>query len=89
MDTSRPIKGLPAGSSLKDVGYDEVGMDEGWAACPPSPSGHGRDPSVDSRAKMPRQIVKKPFDIGDNKTSLFHRLNSDGTLKIEMAWPNA
>ena len=35
VDTSRPIKGMPAGSSLKDLGFNEVGMDEGWAACPP------------------------------------------------------
>jgi alpha-galactosidase len=31
-DTSRPIVGLPVGSSLVDVGFAEVGLDEGWAS---------------------------------------------------------
>lgn len=33
IDTTRPIVGLPSGSSLKDMGYAEVGIDEGWASC--------------------------------------------------------
>jgi alpha-galactosidase len=36
-DTSRAIVGMPAGSSLFDLGYDEVGMDEGWAGCTAKP----------------------------------------------------
>jgi hypothetical protein len=43
-DTSRPIVGMPAGSSLSDLGYDEVGMDEGWAKCAPKPG----YPAIDS-----------------------------------------
>ena len=27
-DTSQPIKGMPKGTSLKDLGYSSVGMDE-------------------------------------------------------------
>lgn len=81
VDTSRPIKNRPAGTSLRDLGYNEVGMDEGWAACPPQPGPHphGRDPRVDPRAQ-PRQNVTSPFPIGDNQTSMYHRLNSDGTI---------
>ena len=36
IDTSRPIKGKPAGTSLRDLGFNQVGMDEGWATCPPA-----------------------------------------------------
>ena len=50
IDTSRPIKGRPAGSSLRDLGFNQVGMDEGWATCPASKKinpktgySHGRD----------------------------------------------
>ena len=28
VDTSRPIKGKPAGTSLRDLGFNQVGMDE-------------------------------------------------------------
>lgn len=82
IDTSRPIKGKPAGTSLKDLGFNQVGMDEGWAACPPAkgPPGksHGRDPSVDPRAAAERQQVDAPFSIGGEKTAMYHRLNPDG-----------
>jgi len=80
-DTSRPIKGMAAGTSLKDLGYHSVGMDEGWAACPPQPGPypHGRDPRVDPRASMPRLNVTGPFPIGGNKTAMYHGLNADGT----------
>jgi len=91
IDTQRPIKNMPVGSSLKDLGYDEVGMDEGWTACPASPDMHGRDPNYDPRANMPRQNVSKPFDIGNNRTSMFHRLNADGTTSPvvdELAFPD-
>ena len=37
VDASRPIRGMPAGSSLRSLGYDNVGMDEGWAVCEPQP----------------------------------------------------
>jgi alpha-galactosidase len=37
VDTSRPIRGMPAGASLRSLGYDSVGMDEGWAVCEPQP----------------------------------------------------
>ena len=37
IDTSRPIKGLPPGSSLLSLGFNSVGMDEGWAVCEPKP----------------------------------------------------
>jgi len=37
VDGSRAIRGRPAGSSLRDLGYGSVGMDEGWAACAPQP----------------------------------------------------
>lgn len=37
VDTSRPIRGLPAGSSLLTLGYNSVGLDEGWAVCEPKP----------------------------------------------------
>lgn len=40
VDTSRPIIGRPQGTSLRDLGYSTVGMDEGWAACGPFPSGN-------------------------------------------------
>ena len=88
VDTSRPIKGLPAGTSLKDLGYNEVGMDEGWAACPPSTGQHGssipvgRNVSIDPRAAMKRQQVSAPgFSIGGGKYSMYHRLNSStGTI---------
>ena len=65
-------KGMPAGTSLKDLGFTSVGMDEGWTACPPKPGPHphGRDPSVDPRAVMKRQNVAHPFPIGNNKTSM-------------------
>ena len=53
IDTSRPIKGRPAGSSLLDLGFNQVGMDEGWATCPASKKinpktgySHGRDLGV-------------------------------------------
>ena len=29
--------GRPACTSLRDLGYGSVGMDEGWAACAPQP----------------------------------------------------
>jgi hypothetical protein len=32
VNTERAIKGMPSGASLKDLGYDEVGMDEGLPA---------------------------------------------------------
>lgn len=72
VDTSRAIKGMPAGTSLRDLGYRSVGMDEGWAACPPKPGPdpHGRDPRVDPRAKMRRQNVTAPFPIGGGLTSM-------------------
>ena len=92
VDGSRPIKGRPAGTSLMDLGFDEVGMDEGWAACPASPDNHGRDPNYDPRARMPRQAVPKPFDIGNNRTSMMHRLNNkDGSTEPvvdELAFPD-
>ena len=77
---------MPTGSSLKDIGFDEVGMDEGWAACPPSKKmtkngkSHGRDPAIDPRAAAKRQQVDKAFSIGNNQTSMMHRMNSDGTI---------
>lgn len=37
VDSSRPIRGLPAGSSLLTLGFNSVGMDEGWAVCAPKP----------------------------------------------------
>ena len=37
VDTSRPIVGMPAGSSLLTLGYNEVGLDSGWAHCEPPP----------------------------------------------------
>jgi hypothetical protein len=37
VDSSRPIAGRPAGTSLAALGYASVGMDEGWAACAPQP----------------------------------------------------
>jgi hypothetical protein len=37
VDSSRPIAGRPAGTSLAALGYASVGMDEGWAACTPQP----------------------------------------------------
>jgi hypothetical protein len=37
VDGSRAIRGRPAGSSLLDLGFDSVGMDEGWQACAPQP----------------------------------------------------
>ena len=37
VDTSRAIRGLPAGSSLLTLGFNNVGMDEGWAVCEPQP----------------------------------------------------
>ena len=87
VDTSRPIKGMPAGSSLKDLGFNEVGMDEGWAACPPCTGsgpdhppggpGHGRNVSVDPRAAMKRQQVPaEGFSIGNGKYSQFHLINT-------------
>ena len=82
-DASRPIKGKPTGTSLKDLGFGEVGMDEGWAACPPKPGPHphGRDPSVDPRAAMPRTNVSAPgFPIGGGKTTMMHRQNKDGSI---------
>lgn len=39
VDGSRPIFGLPAGSSLFDLGFNEAGIDEGWASCGPWPTG--------------------------------------------------
>lgn len=82
VDKSRPINGKPAGTSLLDLGFSSVGMDEGWAACPPKPGPfpHGRDPRVDPRASMKRQNVTKPFDIGHGKTSLYHKANPDGSI---------
>lgn len=81
-DTSRPIKGRPVGSSLKDLGYNSVGLDEGWAACPPQkgPFPHGRDPRVDPRVNRPRQNVTAPFSIGHGKKSMYHRANPDGSI---------
>ena len=58
VDTSRAIKGKPVGTSLKDLGFDGVGMDEGWAACMPRPGPfpHGRDPYVDpGTSALPRR----------------------------------
>jgi hypothetical protein len=37
VDTSRPIVGMPPGSSLLTLGYNEVGLDSGWAHCEPPP----------------------------------------------------
>lgn len=37
VDTSRPINKLPIGSSLLSLGFNSVGMDEGWAVCEPKP----------------------------------------------------
>lgn len=37
VDTSRPIVGMPPGSSLFTLGYNEVGLDSGWAKCMPAP----------------------------------------------------
>jgi alpha-galactosidase len=89
-DTLRPIRGMPPGTSLKDLGYSEVGMDEGWAVCPacqggpgaPGGPNHGRDASVDPRAAVQRQSVPAPgFPIGDGKFSMFHRLdNTTGVI---------
>eukprot|EP00038_Savillea_parva_P008836 m.179517 g.179517 ORF g.179517 m.179517 type:complete len:497 (-) comp14778_c0_seq1:22-1512(-) len=81
VNSSRPIKGMPPGTSLLDLGYKSVGMDEGWAACPaqPGPFPHGRDPRVDPRAAMKRMNVPEPFPIGHNMTAEYHKLNSDGT----------
>jgi alpha-galactosidase len=39
VDTSRAIVGRPTGTSLRDIGYATVGMDEGWASCGPFPTG--------------------------------------------------
>jgi alpha-galactosidase len=36
-DTSRPIRKRPAGTSLAALGFNSVGMDEGWAVCQPKP----------------------------------------------------
>lgn len=82
VDTSRPIKGKPAGTSLKDLGFDGVGMDEGWAACMPKPGPfpHGRDPRVDPRAMIKRQNVTAYFPIGAGKTAEIHRANADGSI---------
>lgn len=81
-DASRPIKGKPTGTSLKDLGFGEVGMDEGWAACPTKgwPFPHGRDPRVDPRALTPRENITAPFSIGGGKTALYHRANADGSV---------
>ena len=86
IDTSRPIKGKPAGTSLKDLGFNQVGMDEGWATCPPAKTdpktgySHGRNPLVDPRARQPRTNVSKPFSIGGGKTSMYHQANADGSI---------
>ena len=86
IDTSRPIKGKPAGTSLRDLGFNQVGMDEGWATCPPAKTdpktgySHGRNPLVDPRAATPRTNVSKPFSIGGGKTSMYHRANADGSI---------
>ena len=86
IDTSRPIKGKPVGTSLKDLGFNQVGMDEGWATCPPAKTdpktgySHGRNPLVDPRAWQPRTNVSKPFSIGGGKTSMYHQANADGTI---------
>ena len=86
IDTSRPIKGKPAGTSLRDLGFNQVGMDEGWATCPPAKTdpktgySHGRNPLVDPRAWQPRTNVSKPFSIGGGKTSMYHRANADGSI---------
>ena len=40
VDSSRAIIGRPTGTSLRDIGYATVGMDEGWAACGPFPAGN-------------------------------------------------
>ena len=37
VDKSRPIVGMPTGSSLLTLGYNEVGLDSGWAKCMPAP----------------------------------------------------
>lgn len=37
VDTTRPIKGRPVGTSLKDLGFKSIGTDEGWQACAPQP----------------------------------------------------
>ena len=37
VDTSRTIKGRPAGTSLKDLLYNSVGIDEGWQSCAAQP----------------------------------------------------
>jgi hypothetical protein len=84
VDTARPIKNRPAGSSLRDIGFNQVGMDEGWATCPPAKAdpktgrSHGRDPTVDPRAAKQRTVVAEPFSIGGGKTAMYHRLNPDG-----------
>ena len=86
VDTSRPIKGKPAGTSLRDLGFNQVGMDEGWAACPSAKTdpetgySHGRNPLVDTRAAQPRTNVSQPFSIGGGKTAMYHRANADGSI---------
>ena len=87
IDTSRPIKGRPAGSSLRDLGFNQVGMDEGWATCPASKKinpktgySHGRDPTVDPRAAKQRTNVSAPFSIGGGKTAMYHQANADGSI---------
>ena len=37
VDESRAIRNMPPGSSLRSLGYAEVGADEGWAMCAPPP----------------------------------------------------
>ena len=36
-DATRPVARRPAGTSLSTLGYNSVGMDEGWAWCEPAP----------------------------------------------------
>ena len=102
VDGSRPIKGMPAGSSLKDLGFGEVGMDEGWAACPPCTGGpgaphadanHGRNSTVDPRAAMRRQqVAAQGFPLGGGRFSQYHRLdNATGLISPvvdEFAFPD-
>ena len=77
--------------------------DEGWAACPPCTGdhtggpgggcgapggpGHGRLPSVDPRATMPRMNISAPFSIGGGKLSQIHKLNADGTTSPQVGSP--
>ena len=54
VDKSRTVDGQP--TSLKDLGYDMIGIDEGWEVCdiPVSPFRHWQQSVVRQRWQPPR-----------------------------------